>query len=96
MRDSTFLGIVTGIVVLAGASQQRRAGFEIQRHVAFQEERAGQIRAGRKIDRASAGGAATVDRLLHGLGAERFAVGRGPQFPDVHDRLRGRQSRGRQ
>ena len=79
---------------MRGLPKQRRAGGEIQRHAAFQEDRAGQIRAGREIDRASAGVAATVDRLLQGLGAKRFAVGRGAQVADVHDRFRGGQSLG--
>ena len=85
MRDSTFLGLRDRVIGQAGASQERRAGFKMQRHAAFQEDRARQIRAGREIDRSPAGVAAAVDRLLNRLGAERLAVGRGAQVADVHD-----------
>ena len=76
-----FFGSDCRIIGQVGASQKRRAGREIQRHAAFQNDRAREIRAGRKIDRAAAGVAATVDCFLDGLGAVRFAVGHGAQLP---------------
>ena len=77
MRDST-LRLYGRVIARRGASKQRRIRFQVQRHVALQENRAGEIRAGRKIDRSATGGGAAVDRLLDRLGAKRLPSAAAP------------------
>ena len=63
------VGQVVEIIVKfrRGMSQKNRTRFQMQFHVVFQIDRAGEIRPGREYDTSAAVGGCRIDRILDGI-----------------------------